>query len=206
MKPTIRIAVLCSLLSTLAAGCSSTPRITYYSLGTPAQPAATAETSSVTRTELPSVSVESVTVPELVDRLQLVERTNTSRIEILELHRWAEPLKSSIPRTVADNLSHLLESDRISVYPQNAGSHAAYQVFIDFQRFESEGTAVSVDALWMIRRTTDGGQKSGRTRVHEATGGAGYEAVVSAYNRALTTVSSDIARALRAEWDGAARP
>jgi uncharacterized lipoprotein YmbA len=160
----------------------------------------------VARTELPGVSVESVTVPELVDRLQLVERINTSRIEILELHRWAEPLRSSISRTVADNLSRLLASDRVSVYPQNAGSPAAYQVFIDFRRFESEGTAVAVDAFWRVRRTKDGGQISGRTRVNEATGGAGYEAVVMAYNRALTTVSSDIARTLQATWDAAARP
>jgi uncharacterized lipoprotein YmbA len=151
-----------------------------------------------------SVSVETPTVPELVDRLHLVERTHTNQIEIREFHRWAEPLKSSIPRLLAENLSRLLESDRISSYPQNMGSDADFRVFVDFHRFESEGSAVSVDALWNIRRTADGGQKSGqksgRMRIREVTGGQGYESVVAAYTRALSALSSDIAQALQAEW------
>ncbi len=196
MRQAIRSAVLCGLIVIMMTGCSRSPRVAYYSLESAARP----EAGHIAHKELPVVSVETPTLPELVDRPQLVERLSANRIEILELHRWAEPLKSSVSRMLADNLSRLLESDRVSAYPQNAGSAAAYRVYVDFQRFESEGTAVSVDALWTIRRTADGEQKTGRVRIHEPTGGEGYEAVIAAYNRALAAVSSDIAQVLRMEW------
>jgi len=200
MRRTITGAALCCLVSALVTGCSGSPRVTYYSLET-------ATKTGITKTankEMPVISVYTTTFPELVDRPQIVERLDSNRIEILEFHRWAEPLKSAVPRILADNLSRLLESDRVFSYPQNAGSDADYRVFVDFQRFESEGNAVSVEALWKINRTTNGGQKSGRVRIREVTGGEGFEAVIAAYNRALTSLSSDIAQALRAEFNSAA--
>lgn len=206
MSQFTRFAALCCLASALATACSSAPRITYYSLESAAPPVTAPDSPRTIKKEHPMVSVESVTVPEMMDRLQLVTRTSASKIEIQELHRWAEPLKSSIPRIVADNLSHQLESDRVTAYPQNVGADAAYRIFVDFQRFESEGTAVSVDAHWKIRRTADGKLTTGRVRSNELINGSGNEAVVAAYSRALTAVSSDIARGLRAEWGVAARP
>lgn len=192
--------LLCCLVTAMTTGCSSSPRVTYYALESTPAPETKRVSSSSAKKILPSVSVETPTVPELVDRLQLVERTHTNQIEIRQFHRWAEPLKSSIPRLIADNLSRLIESDRISYYPQSMGSDAEFRIFVDFQRFESEGSAVSIDALWRIRRTADGGQKSGRMRIREMTGGEGYESVVAAYSRALSAVSNDIAQALQAEW------
>lgn len=196
----IRSGLLCCLVTAMTTGCSSSPRVTYYALESTSAPESKRVPSSSAKKMMPAVSVETPTVPVLVDRLQLVERTHTNQIEIREFHRWAEPLKNSIPRLLADNLSRLLESDRISSYPQNMGSDADFRVFVDFQRFESEGSAVSIDALWRIRRTADGEQKSGRVRIREVTGGGGYESVIAAYTRALSAVSSDIAQALQAEW------
>jgi uncharacterized lipoprotein YmbA len=189
------VTALCCLVSALTAGCSHSPQITYYSFGSTV-PSVTLPVKIV----MPSISVETATMPEMVDRPQLVERKNMTRIEFLEFHRWAEPLKNSIPRVVADNLARILESDRVYAYPQNVGSDAAYRVYVDFQHFESEGDSVTVDALWKIRRTDGESPKSGRVRIRELTSGGGYDGAVAAYNRALTKISSDIAMALREEW------
>lgn len=203
MRRAIQWILLCCCATATMTGCSSSPRVTYYSLEATPSIGLKQATSTLAKKDVPTVSVETPTLPELVDRPQLVGRVHSNQIEIQEFHRWAEPLKSSIPRLLADNLSRLLESDRVSSYPQNMGSNADFRIFVDFQHFESEGTAVTVDALWSIRRTVDGVQKSGRTQIRELTGGEGYTVVIAAYTRALTLLSGDIARALQAEWSTA---
>jgi hypothetical protein len=152
---------------------------------------------------VPAVSVGPVTLPEVMDRPQFVVRIAANRVEILEMHRWAEPLKSEIPRLIAENLSSLLGSSRISSYLQHSGVDAEYRVLVDIQRFESSpDEAVTVDAVWSLRRVAGGVQKNGRTMVREPIKAGGYDPMVAAYGRALFAVSADLARAIRAEATG----
>jgi uncharacterized lipoprotein YmbA len=71
---------------------------------------------------------------------------------------------------------------------------------VDIRRFESMGDTVSVDAVWSIRRAPAGALQSGRSQVHESRDGEGYEALVAAYDRAIVSVSNDIAQAIRTDW------
>lgn len=191
------LLALCCLAITSLAGCARSPAVTFYTLSPVGQPE-TATPAMVTQT----VAVASVTLPELVDRPQMVVRADESRVDVLETHRWAEPLKSGIPRLLAENLSRLLGGARVSAYPQNAAHEADFRVFVDFQRFESTGDAVVIDALWTIRRSIEGAPKTGRMQIREPNSGGGYEAMVSAYNKALFAVSKDIAQAIRTDLGG----
>jgi uncharacterized lipoprotein YmbA len=129
-----------------------------------------------------------------------VVRVAANRVEILETHRWAEPLKSEIPRLIAENLRRLLGSSRVSSYLQNAGVDADYRVLVDIQRFESlPGEAVTIEAVWSLRQVTGGTQKTGRSLVREPVDAVGYDPLVAAYGRALLAVSRDLATAIRAE-------
>jgi hypothetical protein len=149
---------------------------------------------------VPAVAVGPVTLPEVVDRPQLVVRVSANRVEILESHRWAEPLKSEIPRLIAENLGRLLGSSRVSSYLQHAGVDADYRVLVDIQRFESSpGEAVTVEAVWSLRRAAGGAPKTGRSLVREPVNAVGYDPLVAAYGRALLAVSRDLAEAIRAE-------
>ena len=180
----------------LLAGCSKSPRVTFYTLNADAKPEATAPAK-----DLSSIAVGPVTLPDLQDRPQLVVRIDANRVDILEIHRWAAPLKSEIPRIIAEDLAVLLKPARVSVYPQNAGLDADYRVQVDIQRFEmTDGKGVDIDALWSVRPAGGEAQrKTGRTVVSEPAGAAGYEALVAAQSRALAAVSRDLAQALRAE-------
>ena len=189
----LTLTLVCWVIAVVA-GCSRSPRANFYIL----EPTAKAEVA-VPAHNAPTVAVAPITLPEMVDRPQLVVRVDGSRVDILEMHRWVEPLKSVIPRLLAENLSRLLGSAQVSTYSQNVAIEADYRIFVDIQRFESTADSVTVDALWIIRRSTQGSQKSGRSQVHEPRGGEGYEALVSSYSRALAAVSNDIARAIRAE-------
>jgi len=185
------LTTLCLALLLLF-GCSS-PRVTFYTLNASATTEATAPSPPVD-----SVAIGPVTLPDRLDRPQLVVRTSANRVDILETHRWAESLKSEIPRIIAADLDVLLKPARVSVYPQNAGLDASYRILVDIQRFEmTAGEGVALDALWSVRRSNGGAVESGRSVVSEPAGAAGYDALVAAQSRALASVSRDLAHALR---------
>jgi len=184
------MTILC-LAVALLGGCSSSPRVTFYTLNV----AATDETPAPT---INSVAIGPITLPDLLDRPQLVVRTSANRVEILETHRWAESPMSEIPRIIAADLGILLKPARVSTYPQNAGLEADYRALLDIQRFEmTAGEGVGLEVLWSVRRSDGGVPKTGRTVVSEPVGAAGYDALVAAQSRALAAVSRDLARALR---------
>ena len=103
-------------------------------------------------------------------------------------------------RVIADNVSRLLGTKLISVYPQSAADHAPYRVLVDVQQFESAlGSHILIDASWTIRHSDHGetALKMGRSSVEEPAGGPGYEALAAAHSRALVRISRDIAEAIR---------
>lgn len=141
-----------------------------------------------------TVAVGAVTVPELVDRPQIVVRAGANQVNINEFARWAEPLKSQIPRVVAADLAQALNSTRVSAYPLTGDPAAAFRVRIDVQRFEATlGDAVTVDALWSVSPPGKSSPLTGRTTVHEPCSSGDYDALVAAYSRALAALSRDIA-------------
>lgn len=190
------LALACGL-SIGMAGCAGSPPAQFYTLAplTAAGEAPQQQTAFQSR----SVSVSQISLPEFIDRPQLVLTLDENRVRLLENHRWAEPLKSAIPRILAENLSRLLGTDRVSWYPQNAAYHADYRVLADVQRFEASSDQVIVDTLWTVRSGGTAPAKTGRSRIREQIQGSGYEAVAAAYSRALAAVSTEIAAAISKE-------
>ena len=181
------IALLTIFGLLLGSGCSRSPMANFYTLTAMAPPAGAPKTA-------PSLAVDSVTLPEVVDRPQFVMTSGDNRVEILEMQQWAESLRSAIPRVLADNLSRQLGLERVAAYPQLAGSEADYHLSVDFQRFEATASTVTVDALWTVRSAA-GAPIAGRSRASEPRG-EGYDSVATAYSRALAVVSGDIAKGM----------
>ncbi len=181
---------LCLAIALLA-GCSRSPRVAFYTLNTTvvSEPAAQA---------LQPVMIGPVSLPDLLDRPHFVVTIDANRVDILEMHRWAAPLKSEIQRIIGADLELLLKPTRVAVYPQSSGLPAAYQVQIDIRRFEmAEGKGVTLDLLWSIRRTDGRVVKNGHAVVSEPVTSLGYEPLVAAHSRALGSVCRDLAEALR---------
>ncbi len=188
------VLVSCAVTALLLGGCGKSPQVQFYTL-TPAVPS---EASHLVK-NVPSIAIAGVTLPELVDRPQLVVPDTGARVSILEASRWAEPLKSAIPRLLAENLSRSIGADRVAVYPQHAAYSVDYRIFVDIQRFEATGNAVVIDALWSIRNSVKEGKPvTGCSKISEPSGSTEVEAIVAAYSRALAAVSKDLARAVRA--------
>jgi uncharacterized lipoprotein YmbA len=153
---------------------------------------------SVNRGSPVTVVIGAVNVPELVNRPQIVVRAGTNHVTIDEFARWAEPLKSQIPRVFVADLSQLLNSPRVSTLPIGGDAAAAWRVRIDVQSFDASlGDTASVDVLWSVLPPGNAPPITGRTIASEPCAGAGYDAVVVAWSRALATVSRAIAAGIR---------
>lgn len=185
------LASLCLALSLLS-GCSS-PKAAFYTL----DPLVPPETAAPT-TALDPVEIGPLILPDLYDRPQLVVRVDANRVDILEMQRWAAPLKNEIPRIIAEDLAFLLKPAQVWAYPRTAGLEAGYRIQLDIQRYEmTVGQGATLDALWSVRRTAGGKLLSGRSQVKEPARDSGYDALVAAQSRALATLSRDLAQALR---------
>ncbi|KND59074.1 hypothetical protein BVER_02599 [Candidatus Burkholderia verschuerenii] len=174
----------------LLAACGGSPRPSFYTLSPDASLEAAPNTTPL------RVTVGPVTVPELVDKPQIVTRREPNEVNINEFARWGEPLKENIARTLAADLSRLLGSDNVSVYPQGADVKP-YQVRVDVMRFESvPGDSVTLDALWTVRSADGASRFDGHTVAHETAEGAGFDAIAAAHSRALAQMSRQIAGAI----------
>jgi uncharacterized protein len=171
-------------------GCSS-PRSGFYTLSSDT----TLERSGPV---VPiSIVVGPVTVPELVDRPQMVTRVSDNEVAVNEFARWGEPLKSNIPRAIAGNLVQLLGTGNVSVFPQGEEA-GVYRVSVAILRFDSvPGDSVTIDALWTVRPPKQAALVTGHSVAHEPVTGPGYIAIAAAHSRALAAVSRDVAAAIR---------
>lgn len=180
----VALAALCS--------CASSPKSEFYTLSPQAPQASAPAATPIT------VLIGVVTVPELVDRPQIVVRSSDNKVEIDEFARWADPLKTQIPSVVRADLAQLLDSSFVSTRPMGGDPASAYRVQLDVQRFDATlGDATMVDVLWSVNPPGKMPLRSGRSTVRTPCAGAGYDAVVAAYSTALATVSRDIAAAIR---------
>lgn len=191
----MRYATACLILALVTGwfgGCKS-PSASFYTLS----PDRSLVNSGATRSI--DAVIGPVTIPDLVDRPQIVTRVGDNEVEINEFARWAQPLTGDIGRVIAANLAVLLNSPQISVFDLTHEPPGVWRVRIDVMRFESApGRDVTVDVLWAVRPPGRGRPVTGRSVAREAVSGPGFEPLVAAHDRALASVSRDIAAALQA--------
>ncbi|MFX1767623.1 PqiC family protein [Paraburkholderia sp. A1RI-2L] len=185
-------AGLIALAALLAgAGCRSTSP-TFYVMHGDAQ-----RTDPSARATM-NIVVSPVTVPDIVDRPQIVTRGAGNQIELNEFARWAEPLKTNIARVIAADLGQRLDTARVTSFETGASAASEWHVRVDVVSIDSvRGEAVTIDAQWVVRPPGKGAPVLGQTVAREAVDGRDYGALVAAHERALGVISTDIAEVIR---------
>ncbi len=120
----------------------------------------------------------------------------SARLYVLQ---WAEPLQDGFTRVLAENLSLLLATDRVALFPWKTFA-PEYQVVVEVTHFLGQtGGEVSLVALWSILNK-DGREAlvSKKSSCRESTGSSEYEALAAAMSRTVVALSRDIATALLA--------
>jgi hypothetical protein len=146
----------------------------------------------------PSIYVGPVAVPESIDRSAMVLQNSANQVDLSDEHRWAEPLKSAIPRVVAENLMRLLGTPRVMASRVGPVSDVDYRVALEVQRFESSlSQGSTVEVLWTIGGKRVKAPITGRSSVHEPAASPTPDGVAAAHSRALARVAKDIAAAIK---------
>ncbi|MGD8706905.1 MAG: PqiC family protein [Syntrophobacterales bacterium] len=189
---------ICTLMIAAAlfalAGCATSPPPTFYQLEEPAS----TQLSGLERGI--AIGVGPVNMAAYLDRPQIVTRAEAHKLNLSEGNVWAEPLKQSITRVIGVNLSNMLQTTRIFRFPtRNRAIPLAYRIALDIPRFDGTlGGDVQLVARWTLYKGQ--GEDALLTRVSiisEASGGEGYEKLITAQNRALQALSREIADAVK---------
>ena len=184
------------LLATLmvAAGCAKGPPPDFYVLHARASESIAGVERGI------AVGVGPVELPAHLNRSQIVTRTSDYQLDLSESHQWAEPLKDSVSRVIAVNLSNMLESNRVYVIPRRQKISLDFQVSIDIARFDGRlGEAAALGARWTLYgKDTREPLLSKVTIAYEETGDGTYNALVGASSRTLEVLSMEIADAINA--------
>jgi len=155
----------------------------------------------VTAKEGLRIGIGPIQIPEYLDRPQIVTRIGENEHQLDEFNQWAENLTFSIARVLGENLSILLSTDNIFLFPWRGSTQLDYQVKVGVIRFSGTpgGNAV-LDVLWTIYRGNDAKEllDMKKSSFSRSTGGEGYEALVSAQNKMLEDFSREIAGAITA--------
>ena len=170
------------------AACGSTPKESFYTLAS-APPVESTAPAKMT------VHVGPVAIPDTVDRTPMVIRKGPNEVEIEDFHRWAEPLKTAIPRVLAANLSQLVGGARVSSGRQG-GTPADYRVNVEIARFESSfAEGATLEATWTVAGKS-GAPVQGRTLARVPSASGDHAGIASAHSRALDQLAREIAAAI----------
>jgi uncharacterized lipoprotein YmbA len=184
------------------AGCASSPETHFYTLS----PAAPADKAIAAQARY-KVAVGPVKVPEMVDRPQFVVRQGDNRVELLEQHRWAQPIRTEIARALAADLRQQLPQAQVSFYNDYAAQNPDCRVLMDIERFDAaRGKAVTVQGAWSVVCTKPDAKKTGRATVREAVRSDGFDQLAAAYGRALSAMSVEIADAVSSLQTAGGKP
>jgi uncharacterized lipoprotein YmbA len=193
-----RKGVLNGLAALLLTACINTPLPDYYVI-TPERVGSDSGVNAAVNPEL-ALGIGPVTIPETVNRPNIVTPLDSNQVEVAEYHRWSEPLIENISRVVVTNIADRLSLSKLYAYPW-LGNPVDYQVRIDvLQMTGTPAESVSMQVRWQVLT----GEKPRQllltriTEYDESISTEGYSAMVSAYSRLVAALSDDISKAVAA--------
>ena len=188
------LLVLVIMQTACSIGGPSKPSSFYVLSPVPGTPVARTGTTSPPL----SVAVGPISLPDVLDRPQIVTRTDDNRIELAEFDRWGGDLGQDIVRVLTQDLMTRLDSDNISASPWTGSDKPLYQVGVRFFHFEGLlGKRARLAGTWQLLDGRRGCQfEVRRFDITQKPEGADYSALVQALSAGLGALSQEIAAAI----------
>jgi len=147
-----------------------------------------------------AIGVGPVRISGKLDRPQIVTATGENEIRLSEFAQWGDPLGAGFARVLAENLSVLLNTTNVAIFPWLQATRTDYQVTVDVTDFiGTPGGDVLLRAWWTIFG------ENGRTELlkryanlAEPVTGDDIAAMVKVQSHAVEMLSRQIAEAIKA--------
>ncbi len=145
-----------------------------------------------------AIGVGPVRIPGKLDRSQIVTRAAQNEIRLAQFAEWGDPLGAGFTRVLAENLSILLNTENIAIYPWLKASQTDYQVAVDVADFiGAPGGDVLLRAWWTVFGENGRTELLKRyTNLKEPATGDDFAAMVQAQSRTVEGLSRQIAEAI----------
>jgi len=192
----VLIGVSLSLL--LGWGCASTPASRFYTLSPLSGPVKAKADQPLSQG--PTIGLGPIRFPDYLDRPGIVTRSSGNTIEIAGFDLWAGSFKDDFMRVLGENLSILLETDKMLFYPYIGVVPTDFRIGMNLNRFEgAPGDRVVLEATWIVLEGPD--KKEGvvqKSQITEPVSGSDYQALVAAQSRAVEKLGREMAKAVQA--------
>ena len=187
-------------LSLALVGCLGGPSApTNFYMISPLSPSQ-AGTSPATAEARIRIGLETVVVPEYLDRSEIVVNLDNTAYQLAEFDQWAEPLSDNLTRVLGQNLTNLLRDDSIDVILASETSIPLdYRLEVDVLRLDGNlGDQVTLVAQWALLEGEDDDLKLvRRSEYQERAADKTYKGLVLAQSRTIEKLSRDIAAAIK---------
>jgi hypothetical protein len=182
------------------AGCLGGPSApTNFYMLSPLSPSQ-AGTSASTAEARVRIGLETVVVPEYLNRNEIVVNLDNTAYQLAEFNQWTEPLSDNLTRVLAENLTNLLGDDSIAVFLSSDSSIPLdYRLEIDVIRLDGNlGDQVTLVAQWaLLGYEEDDLKLMRRSEYQEPAADKTYKELVLAQSRTVDKLSRDIAAAIK---------
>ncbi len=147
----------CLLLAALA-GCAQSQPTRYYTLSTVTEPAAAPRPGQGL-----VIGLGPLTLPQYLDRPDIVTRAGANQMRLGDFSQWAEPLEPLLTRIMAEDLYALTGAKDVIPIPQRGDLPLDRVVEVHLTRFDAnEAGEVKLNARWRVYRGRQ--QDPGRQR------------------------------------------
>ena len=189
----------------IVGGClgKGTQKDTRFYLLQPVSDMSSDEERASTDDEGVGLAIGPVRVREYLNRPQIVTRTQGNKIIVHDFHSWGESLDRNFTMVLAQNLSNLLATNKIVIFPWRRRPNFDYQITVDVMRFEGNlGGEASLIAHYYI--LTEGENEGEARRIgtwaptfNRQTENDSYQALVAAMSELVGDLSREIAEKIK---------
>jgi uncharacterized protein len=164
-------------------------------------------TRLTTPPDMVPVRLDRVTMPNELDRSQIVRRIDPTQVQILESDRWAAPLDDMIRRVLSDNLTARLPANLVADPNEPSVGEKRQSLSVDIQEFYGDtNCAVTLRVAWALKQPDSHSSRSNEeVRIPGGSNCSGAASLPAAMSRALEQLSDRIATAIARSPDSSAQ-
>jgi len=186
--------ILASGLLCALAGCFQAKPVQQYTLTTEPPLQVLPQKAAPT-----TILIGPVKLASYLDQPRMVRRHSTTQINSIAGHQWAGNLAEMISNKLVAEMGALLQPSPVFTYPGTTVFTQGRRIALDIIRFEgTEDKTAIIEARWTLFDLKDKSiLKTQSSLIHTPLTDDSYEALATALSQGLTTLSREIAEAIR---------